>query len=269
MAVYRGDPDAALVAERLVDLDEGVQEWRYRHVKMVERTIGTKRGTGGSSGVEYLRSHALPAGLPRPVGDPLAALIQRDGAFSALRLRSRDVARIGGEACVARIRARRTSRSPSIQPCDRACTSTLPSAVASTGPAMTGRPQASAVSWHSSAFRAPPPTRWTTSIVAPRQPRRVLDRSRERGGEAVDDAADQLGSGRRRWRCPSARCAPRSVPACRPAPGTPDRRGRDRAAGRQRRGGVQQRLEVARASPSAAQVRSDSWSSHRPMTLRR
>ena len=62
IAVYRGDPDAALVAERLVDLDEGVQEWRYRHVKMVERTIGTKRGTGGSSGVEYLR-----ATLFRPV----------------------------------------------------------------------------------------------------------------------------------------------------------------------------------------------------------
>jgi tryptophan 2,3-dioxygenase len=56
IAVYHDDPDAALVAERLVDLDEGIQEWRYRHVKMVERTIGTKRGTGGSSGVEYLRS---------------------------------------------------------------------------------------------------------------------------------------------------------------------------------------------------------------------
>ena len=56
VTVYRGDPDAALVAERLVDLDEGIQEWRYRHVKMVERTIGTKRGTGGSTGVEYLRA---------------------------------------------------------------------------------------------------------------------------------------------------------------------------------------------------------------------
>lgn len=56
VAVYRGDADAALVAERLVDLDEGIQEWRYRHVKMVERTIGTKRGTGGSAGVEYLRT---------------------------------------------------------------------------------------------------------------------------------------------------------------------------------------------------------------------
>jgi tryptophan 2,3-dioxygenase len=56
VAVYRTDADAALVAERLVDLDEGFQEWRYRHVKMVERTIGTKRGTGGSAGVEYLRT---------------------------------------------------------------------------------------------------------------------------------------------------------------------------------------------------------------------
>ncbi len=56
VAIYRNDPDGALVAERLVDLDEGFQEWRYRHVKMVERTIGAKRGTGGSAGVEYLRT---------------------------------------------------------------------------------------------------------------------------------------------------------------------------------------------------------------------
>ncbi len=53
--VYRGDPKNAELCERLVDLDEGVQEWRYRHVKMVERTIGTKRGTGGSAGAAYLR----------------------------------------------------------------------------------------------------------------------------------------------------------------------------------------------------------------------
>jgi tryptophan 2,3-dioxygenase len=54
--IYHHDPVAAQVCERLVDLDEGLQEWRYRHVKMVERTIGTKRGTGGSAGAEYLRS---------------------------------------------------------------------------------------------------------------------------------------------------------------------------------------------------------------------
>jgi len=53
--LYRRDLKNAELCERLVDLDEGVQEWRYRHVKMVERTIGSRRGTGGSSGAEYLR----------------------------------------------------------------------------------------------------------------------------------------------------------------------------------------------------------------------
>ena len=53
--VYRRDAKNAELCERLVDLDEGIQEWRYRHVKMVERTIGTRRGTGGSAGAAYLR----------------------------------------------------------------------------------------------------------------------------------------------------------------------------------------------------------------------
>ncbi|MFN2432959.1 MAG: tryptophan 2,3-dioxygenase [Gemmatimonadota bacterium] len=52
--VYRTNPMLTEVCERLVDLDEGVQEWRYRHVKMVQRTIGTRIGTGGSAGAEYL-----------------------------------------------------------------------------------------------------------------------------------------------------------------------------------------------------------------------
>ena len=52
---YREQPVQSMVCERLLDLDEGVQEWRYRHVKMVERTIGTKTGTGGSAGAEYLK----------------------------------------------------------------------------------------------------------------------------------------------------------------------------------------------------------------------
>lgn len=53
--IYRSNPILASVCERFVDLDEGVQEWRYRHVKMVERTIGFKQGTGGSPGAHYLR----------------------------------------------------------------------------------------------------------------------------------------------------------------------------------------------------------------------
>jgi tryptophan 2,3-dioxygenase len=55
LTVYRTQPFQAQVCERLVDLDEGLQEWRYRHVKMVERTIGAKPGSGGSSGASYLR----------------------------------------------------------------------------------------------------------------------------------------------------------------------------------------------------------------------
>jgi tryptophan 2,3-dioxygenase len=52
--VYDDDTDATAVCELLVDLDEGIQEWRYRHVKMVERTIGGRSGTGGSAGTAYL-----------------------------------------------------------------------------------------------------------------------------------------------------------------------------------------------------------------------
>jgi tryptophan 2,3-dioxygenase len=42
-------------AEELVDVEEAFQLWRFRHLKTVERIIGFKRGTGGSSGVSFLR----------------------------------------------------------------------------------------------------------------------------------------------------------------------------------------------------------------------
>jgi tryptophan 2,3-dioxygenase len=58
--MYRNSAKLRRVAENLVDLDEGLQEWRYRHVKMVERTIGRKAGTGGSEGIAYLRSTLNP-----------------------------------------------------------------------------------------------------------------------------------------------------------------------------------------------------------------
>jgi tryptophan 2,3-dioxygenase len=54
--VYRRDSKTTEICERLVDLDEGFAEWRYRHARMVERTIGVKPGTGGSSGAAYLRT---------------------------------------------------------------------------------------------------------------------------------------------------------------------------------------------------------------------
>jgi tryptophan 2,3-dioxygenase len=43
------------LAEQLVDIEESFQLWRFRHMKTVERIIGFKRGTGGSSGVAFLR----------------------------------------------------------------------------------------------------------------------------------------------------------------------------------------------------------------------
>ncbi|MDZ7682399.1 MAG: tryptophan 2,3-dioxygenase family protein [Fodinibius sp.] len=55
LTIMNTNQELAMLCELLVDFDEGMQEWRYRHVKMVERTIGDKMGTGGSSGVEYLR----------------------------------------------------------------------------------------------------------------------------------------------------------------------------------------------------------------------
>jgi tryptophan 2,3-dioxygenase len=62
--IYRTDPETMGLCERFVDLDEGVQEWRYRHVKMVERTIGAKIGTGGSAGAEYLRQTLFAPAFP-------------------------------------------------------------------------------------------------------------------------------------------------------------------------------------------------------------
>jgi len=62
--MYRTDAGLAALAERLVDLDEGLQEWRYRHVKMVQRTIGMQPGTGGSSGAGYLQSTLMTPLFP-------------------------------------------------------------------------------------------------------------------------------------------------------------------------------------------------------------
>ncbi len=45
----------AILFELMTDFDEGLQEWSYRHVKVVERTIGAKQGTGGSLGVAFLK----------------------------------------------------------------------------------------------------------------------------------------------------------------------------------------------------------------------
>ena len=64
LAAYADAGDPAEVCEAMVDIDEGIQEWRYRHLKMVERIIGSKQGTGGSAGSAYLRSTLFRPAFP-------------------------------------------------------------------------------------------------------------------------------------------------------------------------------------------------------------
>ncbi len=64
------------VAEHLLEFDEKMSIWRFHHVKMVERMIGTGMGTGGSSGAKYLRST-----LEHPFFPDLWALRDRLGAI--------------------------------------------------------------------------------------------------------------------------------------------------------------------------------------------
>lgn len=69
LEIYNHDDVLTQICERLVEIDQGMQEWRYRHVSMVERIIGDKTGTGGSSGASYLR-----ATLFRPLFPDLQAV---------------------------------------------------------------------------------------------------------------------------------------------------------------------------------------------------
>lgn len=54
--IYHNNSQIEYICEQLLELDEKIQEWRYRHVKLAERMIGTKPGSGGSSGIKYLKS---------------------------------------------------------------------------------------------------------------------------------------------------------------------------------------------------------------------
>ncbi|OWU83078.1 tryptophan 2,3-dioxygenase [Oceanicola sp. 22II-s10i] len=58
LTIYRAPDDHWTLyelAEKLVDLEDYFRRWRFNHVTTVERIIGFKRGTGGTSGVQYLR----------------------------------------------------------------------------------------------------------------------------------------------------------------------------------------------------------------------
>src|SRR5437868_13953125 len=54
LRLYKSLPEVSILFELMTDFDEGLQEWRYRHIKLVERTIGATKGTGGSPGVPFV-----------------------------------------------------------------------------------------------------------------------------------------------------------------------------------------------------------------------
>ncbi len=64
LRLYKECPECSILFELMTDFDEGLQEWRYRHIKLVERTIGAKKGTGGSPGVPFLKESLFRSIFP-------------------------------------------------------------------------------------------------------------------------------------------------------------------------------------------------------------
>ena len=78
--LYRGYPLLQLpfqVLHQLLEIDEQLSTWRYRHMSMVHRTIGTRIGTGGSTGKDYLASALEKHHLFREIAALSSFLIQR------------------------------------------------------------------------------------------------------------------------------------------------------------------------------------------------
>lgn len=78
--LYRGYPMLQLpfqLLNNLLEIDEQLSTWRYRHVNMVQRMIGTRIGTGGSTGRDYLRSALDKHYIFREIAQLTSFLIER------------------------------------------------------------------------------------------------------------------------------------------------------------------------------------------------
>ena len=78
--LYRGYPILQLpfqLLNNLMEIDEQLSTWRYRHLSMVQRMIGTRIGTGGSSGKDYLRSALEKHYIFREIAQLTSFLIER------------------------------------------------------------------------------------------------------------------------------------------------------------------------------------------------
>jgi tryptophan 2,3-dioxygenase len=79
--LYRDEPLLHLpfrVLHALMDIDERLTTWRYRHAQMVERMIGVKVGTGGSSGSDYLKTTTESHRVFRDLFGLSTFLVRRD-----------------------------------------------------------------------------------------------------------------------------------------------------------------------------------------------
>src|SRR5207245_101968 len=90
LRLYKSSPELSILFELMTDFDEGLQEWRYRHIKLVERTIGAKHGTGGSPGVPFLKES-----LFRPIFHDLWAITHQMGAAFCAEELQQEVERFG------------------------------------------------------------------------------------------------------------------------------------------------------------------------------
>ena len=61
----------------LLEIDEQLSSWRYRHMNMVHRMIGTRIGTGGSTGKDYLKAAADKHYIFREIAQLNSFLIER------------------------------------------------------------------------------------------------------------------------------------------------------------------------------------------------
>jgi tryptophan 2,3-dioxygenase len=78
--LYRGYPILQLpfqLLNNLLEIDEQLSTWRYRHMSMVQRMIGTRIGTGGSSGRDYLRAALEKHYIFKDVAQLTSFLIER------------------------------------------------------------------------------------------------------------------------------------------------------------------------------------------------
>ncbi|MBS1946536.1 MAG: tryptophan 2,3-dioxygenase [Bacteroidetes bacterium] len=78
--LYRGYPVLQLpyqLLNQLLEIDEQLSTWRYRHMNMVHRTIGTRIGTGGSTGKDYLQSALNKHYIFKEIAQLTSFLIER------------------------------------------------------------------------------------------------------------------------------------------------------------------------------------------------